>query len=269
MKVVVALAVLAGIAHAEPRTPGLSSRRLFFRAGGARMTAFSKSRELELVGVDGAASLALQDGPIAGSGAAVSAATIPLVIVGYTLPVADDRLAIETILGTPLTVKFAATGTLATQSIAPMALGIPTGVPALGTELGSARAIPPVLTLVWKLRGADRAVVPLIGAGASVLYAYGAKVTNPTLTAVGQPTMTLSPAFGFVIQGGLDVRLAKRIRARLDIKYIAGMVARARVDHLRVATPGLPLFDAVEVGAATMSVMVNPLIAQLAIGCDF
>ncbi len=249
--------------------PGFSGHRFYFRAGVAQVIPLSSSRELELADVDGAASLAVKNGPIAGSGADIASATIPAVIIGYTLPVLHDRLSIEAILGTPLNVKFHATGTLANESIAPMALGIPTGVPALGPELGEAKAIPPVVTLVYKLLGTEHAFQPFLGLGASVLFQYGAKVTNPTLIEVSQPTMSIAPAPGFVVQGGFDLRVHKGWHLRGDVKYIAGMLARARVEHIQVKTPSLPLFDTVEVGTAKMSVWVNPLIAQLGLGYDF
>jgi outer membrane protein W len=166
-------------------------------------------------------------------------------------------------------VKFEATGTLATESIAPTALGIPTGVGPLGPELGEASAIPIVATLVFAPLGVDRRIAPIVGIGPAILFATDGKITNETLTEVSQPSFDISPAPGLVLQGGLDVTIYKRIKARLDIKYIAGMLARARVEHVQVRTPGLPLFDTVEVGTAKMSVWVNPLVVQLGIGADF
>ena len=74
---------------------------------------------------------------------------------------------------------------------------------------------------------------------------------------------------GLVLQGGLDVQLWRRVYARLDVKFIALMMARAEVHHIQVQTPGLPLFDTVEVGTAKMSVWVNPLIVQAGVGYDF
>jgi outer membrane protein W len=243
-------------------------RWLYFRAGGALVAPMTSSRELELSDVNGPASLAVQNGPIAGSGATVGSATIPAVIIGYVVPTASRRWSIETVLGTPFTVKFQATGTLANMSIAPTALGIPTGIGPLGSELGEAKAVPPVLTAVYQLTG-DGALRPYLGAGASVLFTYDAHVTNPTLTAVNQPDMTISPAPGLVLQGGLDARLWKSVYARLDVKFIALMMAHAEVHHIEVKTPGLPLFDSVEVGTAKMNLWVNPFIVQAGVGADF
>jgi len=274
--------LLAGVATAWPLTshaqptgepaaapePTAGRRRFYVRAGGALVKPVSRSRELELADVDGAATLAVQNGPVEGSGARIDSAVIPAAILGYVLPIAGRRLSIEGVIGLPFTVKFEATGTLATTSLAPMALGIPTGVGPLGPELGEATALPIVLTVTYRPI-ASRVVWPYVGIGPSVLFARNAKVTNPILTEVNQPEMTIDPAFGLVVQGGLDARITRSIYARLDVKYIIGMTANAEVRHINVKTPGLPLFDSVEVGTAKMSVDVNPLIVLAGVGFDF
>jgi outer membrane protein W len=243
-------------------------KRLYFRGGVARVAPLEQARELELADVDGAASLAVENGPIAGSGATISSATIGAISVGYRLPQLDGRLSLETIIGLPFTVKFRATGTLANESIAPMALGIPTGVPAIGPELGEAKAAPGVLTAVYQLLPGDL-VRPYAGGGLAVLIATGAKITNPILTEVGKPEFEIPPAPGLVLQAGVEVKLWKKVYARLDVKFIAGMLARARVKHVEVRTPTLPLFESAEVGTAKMNAWVNPLIVHGGVGMDF
>ncbi len=240
-------------------------KRFYLRAGVAHVAPLSTSRELELTDIDGPASLAIQNGPIAGSGASINSATLAALVVGLRL---SERWSLETVLGLPFTVRFSATGTLANESIAPMALGIPTGVPPLGEELGEAKAAPPMVTAVYQLRPRAR-LRPFVGAGAAVLIAYNSKATNPILTEVSQPEMRVSPAPGLVLQTGLEATIYKQIYARLDVKFIAFMLARATVSQIEVSTPTLPLFETVEVGTASMSVWVNPLIVQLGIGTDF
>ena len=243
-------------------------RRFYVRAGVAVIHPFSSSREMELADVDGAASLAIQNGPIEGSGASVGSATVPAIIIGYKTPWLNNRLSIETIIGLPFEVKLKATGTLKNESLAPMALGIPTGVQPLGEELGTAKAAPPTVTATYNLMPNSR-VQPYLGAGVAVLFAFNEKVTNPMLTEVSQPEMNIAPAPGLVLQGGLEAKLFSRVYARLDVKFIALMMARAEVKHVQVRTPELPLFDTVEVGTAKMNVWVNPLIVQAGIGTDF
>ncbi len=283
MKALLALLLVTGIggvAHADgddtpavdaptpaPLAKPKAKKRFYFRVGAAFVDPLSQSNELELAGVDGPASLAIQNGPIAGSGATIASSTIPAVIIGYVLPKWNDRVSIETILGPPLSVKMQATGTLANQSLAPSALGIPTGIMPLGPELGEADAVPPVVTLVYSLL--DGPVRPYAGAGASVLVTYNAKVTNPVLTSVGKPTFSIAPAPGLALQTGVDATIYGRIYARLDIKFIALMQARAEVHNIQMNAPDLPLFGTVEVGTAKMSMWVNPLIIQAGIGTDF
>lgn len=253
---------------AQPLKPAPRVRRLYLRAGVAIIKPLSRSREMELADVDGAASLAIENGPIEGSGAAVGGATVPALIIGYRLPFLSNRLSIEAVLGLPFEVKLKATGTLANESLAPMALGIPTGVPPLGEDLGTAKAAPPTITAVYTMMPTSR-VQPYVGAGVSVLFAYNEKVTNPMLIEVSQPEMSIAPAPGVVFQGGIEAKLFSRVYARLDVKFIALMMARAEVKHVQVRTPELPLFDTVEVGTAKMNVWVNPLIIQAGIGTDF
>jgi outer membrane protein W len=265
MKSLVVLLALATPAIADDV---VSYERLYFRAGILHIAPQSSSRELVLSDVHGPASLAVMDGPIAGSGAALDSLTIPAVIVGYELPGFGKRLAIETILSTPLDVTFRATGTLADMSLAPEALGIETGVPALGSKLGTAKAIPPVITLVYRV--ADLGPVrPYVGAGLGMLITYNARATNPTLTEVGQPTFSIDPAPGLALQTGLDVKLWRRVTARVDVKYIAFMKAHATVEHLRIRTPGIPLFETTDVGTATLDMWVNPLVVLAGVGVDF
>ena len=247
---------------AEPHT-----RHIYFRAGFARIMPLSSSRELELADVNGPASLAVQNGPIVGSGASVESTNALAAVVGYRLG-NSGKWSLETVLGLPFTVKFRATGTLANMSLAPTALGLQTGVQPLGPDLGEASAAPPMVTLVYQPVQLGR-VTPFVGLGAAVLFAFNAHVTNPTLIAVSQPEMSISPAPGVVLQGGFEARITNRIYARLDVKFIAGMLARAEVRHIQIATPDLPLFSTVEVGTAKMSVWVNPLVVQAGLGTDF
>jgi outer membrane protein W len=104
------------------------------------------------------------------------------------------------------------------------------------------------------------------GAGLAVMVTYNAHATNPVLTAASAPRFHIDPAPGLVLQGGLDLQLSSRITARLDVKYVAFMRAHATVEHIRVNTPDLPLFETTDVGTATMNMWLNPLVVQLGLG---
>ncbi len=254
------------VAKVAPEKPKVN--RFYVRLGVTYVKPLAQSNPIELSDIDGPASLSLQNGPIAGSGTSIGSSTIPSAIIGYVLPVWNNRLSLETVLGPPLDVKFQTTGTLRDKSIAPTALGIPTGVMALGPELGEAKAAPPMITAVYSLIPTGP-VRPFVGTGVAVMLTYGAKTTNPILTEVSQPEMSIAPAPGVVLQSGLEGRITQKIYARLDVKFIALMEANATVHHIQVRTPDIPLFDTVEVGTAKMSVWVNPLVLSGAIGMDF
>ena len=72
--------------------------------------------------------------------------------------------------------------------------------------------------------------------------------------------------YGYVFVAPLD---AEDVLARLDAVELRLEQVPVRVEHVQVRAPELPLFDTVEVGTAKMSVWVNPLILQLAVGTDF
>src|SRR5262245_21963085 len=116
---IIIVCTIASQAHAD--------ERWYVRGGVTHVEPQLGAGEVVLSDVSGAAMLAIQSGPIAGSGVTASGTTIAAAIVGVKL---ERRFAIETVLALPFTLKFQATGTLANQSLAPMALGvIPTGIP--------------------------------------------------------------------------------------------------------------------------------------------
>jgi outer membrane protein W len=250
-------------AHADPA----KATGFYFRGGILHVAPQSESREVELTNVTGITSLAIQNGPIAGSGVTIGSATIPAFIIGYVLPVLDGQLSLETVLGLPFSVKLRATGTLANESLAPYALGfIPTGVPPLGPELGEANVVPPLVTLVYRPQVGR--IRPFAGGGIGMLFTYDEHITNPVLTAVSTPTLTISRATGLVLQAGVEARIWENVYLRLDVKYVAFMDAHATIEHIQVQTT-LPLLSSANVGTALADVTVNPVIATAGIGADF
>lgn len=252
----------------KAHAPGNNKTRFYFRGGVIHIKPLESGGELVLDDIDGPATLAVSNGPVQGSGSDVASATLPGIIIGYVTPWLDGRLSIEAVLGTPFEIEFRATGTLANESLAPEAVGLPTGVPALGPEIGTTKAAPPTVTAVYRFARTIGPVQPYAGAGVSVLLTYGGKVTNPTLTEVGDPDFSIPPAPGFVIQGGLEAPVWRSMWAAIDVKFIAGMLARARVTDIVVRSPRLPLFEQVEVGTAKMNVWINPVVVQLSVGMN-
>ncbi len=252
----------------ETRRTVAKPKRMYFRAGALHMIPNAKSEEVVITGVSGTASLAVMDGPVAGSSTDIASLTVPAMIVGYRWPTAGGEFAVETILAQPVTLELRAGGTLADESLAPTVLDdIPTGIPALGQELGTTKAVPPTVTAVYR-RALGAHFHPYVGAGASYLFTYGSEITNPVLTEVSPPALHIENGWSAVAQAGLDVRLG-RLAVTFDVKYMTGFHIRGTLTDIYVRSAAFPLYDAVHVGDATLDVKASPLIFQAGAGMDF
>lgn len=263
--------------------PSLSLECFYLRNLGVMRlsTAFAQDEPVVLSNVAGAATLVIEEGPIVGSGAGVKPLTLPAFSAGFVIKEWEDSsLALEMILAPPNMVKIEmiAKGTLAHESLAPYALGnIPTGVEPAGEELGTVEALPPMLTAVyrpWK----DAFFRPYGGAGLAYMLITGGDITNELMTSVEGAKPRLQPKnnfgnLGLVLQGGVEVRLAKwknkNFYLTFDTKLIAFLTVEAKVVDIYVEAPGLPVFGPVKVGDASAAVTVNPLIFQFGAGMDF
>lgn len=239
--------------------------RFYFRAGGMK-----QSTKL------GSPTFSLQtDLPVdtssvgAGSGVETQENKVPVgAIIGVVLPVLDRRLSLETVLGIPTPTTFKATGKLATESLAPTFMGMPTGIEPLGSELGEVTFAPPIVTAVYRVAKLGP-VTPIAGAGLMLLMGRGGKITNPVLQEAGDPKLSIKPSPGLVVQGGLDIQLWKRVAARLDVKYVLGMKVNATIEDIAVTPKAIPALGSLEVGDAVLSAKVAPLILQAGVGVDF
>ena len=211
------------------------------------------------------ASIAI-NGPIQG-GVTTPAAGTAAAIIGFAPRALGGHVAFETLVGVPAKTHFQATGALATQSLAPSALGFPTGIPPLGSDLGEASAVPPMLTVLYRLPALGP-ITAYAGGGASVLFVTDAKITNPVLTQVGHPTFTIPPAAGVIAQAGFDARLYKHWYARVDFKEIWYQPVQATISNITVHTT-IPLLETVDVGSVKSTVAANPIVLQAGIGADF
>jgi len=256
-----AICLLAPSAHAGAWYEGF-----FFRAGGLALVPASTSSPVTLSNVTGTAKLAVSNGPIAGSGSGVGAVGLPAVSIGFRF---WDQLSVETILAIPPTLTLTATGTMATQPLALYALGnLPTGVPALGTDLGTTKVFPPIVTFTYRFFP-DSMFRPYLGLGGSLLVSYDTQITNPILTSVHPVTLSLPAKAGWVVQAGLDVKLYQQLFLTLDAKYIGGMDMDVSMTNLDVQIPGLPLYGTAHVGDATVHVSINPFVFQAGVGWNF
>lgn len=247
------------------RTPAAKPRNRFYvRAGVAYVDPRMSSGSLQLQPT-ALASLAATMPPQ--GGIETDASSIFAGIIGFAPAALGGRVAFETIVGAPATMQLHATGGLATQSLAPTALGVPTGIPPLGRDIGQASAVPPTVTVVYMLPDLGP-VTPYVGAGASVLFVTDAKITNPVLTAVATPKLDISPVAGVVAQAGLDVHVGGSFYARLDVKELWYQPADTTISNIQVHTT-IPLLEVVDVGSAKSVVTANPIIVQAGLGFDF
>lgn len=242
-------------------------------------TALAQDEEVVLENVEGAASLVIEEGPIAGSGSAVKPLYLPAMSAGMVVKEWDNSsLSVELILAPPnmVDIELLATGTMATESLAPFALGnIPTGVPPAGEELGTVSALPPMFTAVyrpWK----NKRFRPYGGAGLAYMIVTGGQITNEILTSVAEPRLEVEHGLGnlgLVLQTGAEVKIMELLDRNfyfsLDVKYIGFLSLTAKVRDIYVEAPGLPVFGPVRVGDAGATVTVNPLIFQAGLGMDF
>ncbi len=248
---VVIVALFAGHAHADS----------FYVFAGATYIEPNIDGHNLRIEATGLAKLAAPTGPIEGDISA-SPLTAPTAIIGYTLP---HRLAIETIVGLPMTVKLTASGDLATKSIAPTVFGfLPTGIPPLGTDVAEVSALAPMVTLVYRIADLGP-VTPFVGAGASVMFVTEAKLTNPVLSA---PNLDFPTMVGGIVQGGLEAHLYHQWYARLDAKYLVFSDSTVTIDHVSVHTTN-PLLMNLDVGTAKMDISTSPLIVLAGVGATF
>jgi outer membrane protein W len=257
------------VGHAEKRHHRKGHhKRVYVRGVVGHVDPRVSAHDLQ-VEASGVAAGAIGDGSIDNSGVTVNASSMPMptAIVGYVVPGLRGRLSVETMVGAPVGLKIEATGKLANESLAPEAAGVPTGIPPLGRELGEAMIAPPMVTAIYRPLQIGRVGV-FAGTGVSVLFVYDERVTNPVLTEVSEPSMTISHAFGAVLQAGLEARVWRRFVARFDAKYIAYRDSHATIDNIQVRT-SIPLLPTVEVGSASMDVSARPVIVQVGLGADF
>lgn len=239
-----------------------------------------KSSNLNVSGVRFPTSLAIGNGPVAGAKATVDNKTIPTLSIGYFLPGTHRHLSLNTILGTPIHFHFSAQpGPLRDDSLAPSALGIPTGIPALGSDIGKVKTLPIMMTLLYH-PFPNAIFQPYIGAGGAYVYNYDAKITNSVLTEENQPGFDVSDTWGYLLEAGFDVGQKKSsgLYAFGDVRYLGGAHIKGRLHnvHVRVRNQTLAgalgllgYSDDARVGDSSIGLSLNALIFTAGVGYRF
>lgn len=262
------LLAASGSALAAPRQA--SPLGLYFRVGGLSVVPTGAGQPVALANVTETARLSgVHDGPIDGSSTRLGRSLMPAVIIGYAPPILNRQLSIETVLAPPLKQKLYAGGTLADRSLAPNALGtLPTGVPALGSELGEVTSLPPVLTAVYRFFPAGR-FRPYVGVGGCLVVVLDARITNPVLSSEGAPKVSTPSRLGWVVQGGAEIRFAGSFFLTADVKYIGGLTLTSTMKDIRVALPSQPLYGSAKLGDSVARTRVDPIASFVGLGMDF
>ena len=267
------LALLTGWLTAEATASPLTTfherllkGRLYLRGGLLYLRPMPDSSEVRLTELQGAAELALPNGPIPGSGVGAEPVALPAGTVGYRV---SRNVSLEAVLAVPFTMDLTFTGTLASESVAPYALGnIPTGVPAFGDTLGTTEVTPPIVTAVYRHAVHPR-VQPYGGLGLAYVMAGNTKITNSVLTEIATPTVEIDPDLAWVLQAGVDLQLWQRLYLTLDIKFVGGLDLVAKMKGLELAVPDLPIYGTVSAGTGSAEITVNPLVFQAGVGWNF
>jgi len=245
-----------------------------------------ESGDLELSNVTFPARLAVGNGPIEGAKAGIDNQYAPTIGLGYYLPGSERHLSVQTIIGQPLDLDvISQPGRLRDESLGPQVqLGesseglFPTGIPALGRGLGSVKALPIMLTLLYH-PFPESTFRPYIGGGATYLYVYDEEISNDVLTQAGGPGFDVSSTPGYVLQAGIDIGdSSSGWFGFADVRYVGAAQVTGKLSDIRMrvrnpalagALTALGYDEDIDVGDAKVDIDINPLIYTLGVGYRF
>jgi|GEM_PF-3399684 len=246
-KIPVALRLLSVAAATVLATPAsafsLEEHGIYYSAGFVNLDIDSTSSELNISDLGATTALAINEGPIADSGAKVTGTAVPAITFGYRFKNLD-KWSVETIIAPPIEMTMELTGTAANESLAPLALvdedgnGVPTGIPALGSQLATSQSLPATTTLVFNPMP-DAVIQPYVGIGATVILTFDHKITNPVLLENGDPKMEVDPAVGSILQLGVKAKLGDKITVTADLKKTNKVAIGGRVKNMTLVSPSL------------------------------
>lgn len=244
--------------------------------GVLRFQYYGSSSELRVDDAKGLAAQAFGEGAsnLSNTGSSAGNLTTLGARIGLYLPKTGHHLAVEVQLAPPLKVNFQLAKSAANESLAPNAVTgagdpIPTGVPAIGKNIGTFKALPPNFTLVYR-PWTQTLVQPYIGAGAMYLYTYDTDVNNKVLNELGEPTLSLSKPVACVGQLGADVNLPKNMFLNFDAKYVGCADVKARLSNIRINAPKLSgALGEVDLGSVSSTNHFRAVLYQISFGMHF
>lgn len=249
----------------------------YFQVGGAYLDYYGDSTNIKIHNAQGLAAQVFGPGEsiLYGTGTTLADKWFPAGTLGIYIPWTGHHLAQEVTISTPITFHLHFTGRAVDQSLAPYALKgngsgnrIPTGVPPLGRDIGTAKAFPPNMTFVFR-PWTDTMLRPYIGAGAMWLWTYDTDVQNPVLSEVNQPNLHLDNPFACILQAGLDLYAWKGLYVNFDAKWIGCATIKASMTNVKVRAPDLPQFGVIDVGTVSTENTFRAWLYQFSIGYEF
>lgn len=245
----------------------------YFRVGALHLQYYGTSSRLKVENAQGLAAQAFGEGEseIDHTGSSTGNKTTIGGTFGMYLPKTGRHLAMEFTLAPPLKLDFEVAKDAIDESLAPTTQnGIPTGVPPLGRTIGTLKALPPNLTIVYR-PWVDTMFQPYVGVGAMYLYTYDTDVVNEQLNANGnEPTLNLTKPVACVGQVGMDVNLTEKMFITADVKYVGCAEVEAKLNNVQVRSPTLsPTVGTIDVGTVSSTNQFKAVLYQLSMGFHF
>lgn len=184
--------------------------------------------------------------------------------VGLILPVLNNRLALETIVAVPRSLKVVASGMLASESILPTVFGVPTGIPPLGRDVVEVSSTSPLLTAVYRAPSIGP-ITPILGVGFIALLGFDVRFLSPVLKQYISVQVDSPPSLAPLVQAGADIRLWHRVQARIDVKY-SSLSLDIALKNIQVKTG--QLIGTVDLGDAEIRSSAHVWLVQAGVGLD-
>lgn len=250
-----------------------TKKNSYFRVGVLHFHYFGDSSRLKVENAQGLAAQPFGQGSskLDGTGSSTGDKTTIGGTFGLYIPKTGKHLAMEVQLAPPLKLDFEVTGRAATESLAPETQnGIPTGVPPLGSKIGTLKALPPNFTIIYR-PWVDTMIQPYIGAGAMYLYTYDTDVNNTQLNPNGnEPTLNLTKPVACIGQAGVDINLSEKLFITADVKYVGCATVEAKLNNIVINSPTLSnTVGPVTLGTVSSSNKFEAVLYQLSMGFRF
>ncbi len=254
------------------------SNNLYIRLGVGYLDYQGDSTNLRVENAQGLAAQAFGPGQsdLAGTGSGLGDKTFPSGTIGIYVPWTGRHLATEVTIAAPIKLDFQVTGRAIDESVAPEALQgndpgntIPTGVPALGENIGTLKTFPPNISFVYR-PWVETRVRPFIGLGVMYLYTYDTDVSNDVLNSVNEPTLYLSKPLACTAKAGVDINLTDRLFLSAEAQYIGCATVKAELNNIKVDAPNLSgQFGDIDVGTVSSENDFEAVLYQISLGLRF